>query len=237
MVSRTPSVGVPLGYGSRHERITVARTFFSGDPNGEPVRSAPRGPTLDPREDSLHHDGSDPETLLARIALDHDRDAFALLFRGFAPRIAGFLSRGGTTGSVRDELVQEIMLRVWRRARQFDPSRASATTWIFAIARNARIDHLRRPAVQARVEPLDPAWVDDDATVADELVQLRQETAHLRAALDCLPPEQASVLQAAYYEHKSLRMIAEEQGVALGTIKSRVRLAFQRLRGTLESRT
>lgn len=129
------------------------------------------------------------------------------------------------------------MLRVWRRAGQFDPARASATTWIFAIARNARIDHLRRPAVQARVEPLDPAWVDDETEHADRWVQRRQETEHLRAAIDTLPPEQASILQAAYYEHKTLRTIAEEQGVALGTVKSRVRLALQRLRGTLENRT
>ena len=175
----------------------------------------------------------EPEELLARIATQ-DREAFAALFQQFAPRLAGFYARGGLDSSVRDELVQEVMLRVWRKAHQFDPVRASATTWLFTIARNARIDHLRRPAVQAEVEPLDPTWVDAKAPAAEEVVSQRQRARAVRAAIDELPSEQASILEAAYFEHKTLSVIASDLGLALGTVKSRVRLAFNRLRGTLE---
>lgn len=125
------------------------------------------------------------------------------------------------------------MLRAWRKADKYDPSKASAATWLFAIARNARTDHLRRPVTRARLEPLDPAWVDDDTLSADEQLHRSRQAADLRAAMNDLPREQSSILHAAYFEHKTLRTIAEEQGVALGTVKSRVRLAFQRLRGTL----
>ncbi len=174
--------------------------------------------------------GSSLESLLQRVAA-RDRAAFAELFDRMAPRIAGVLARGGLDPGVRDELVQEVMLRVWRRADQFDPRRASATAWLFTIARNARIDHLRRPAVRARVESLDPAWVDAEVPLADDEVAQRQLAEQVRDALGDLPEEQAQILRAAYYEHKTLRAIATEGGLALGTVKSRVRLAFQRLRG------
>lgn len=174
-----------------------------------------------------------PEDLIARIAQSRDRAAFAALFDRFAPRLAGFLQQGGLAPSVRDELVQEIMLRVWRRARTYDPAQASVATWIFAIARNARIDHFRRPVSRARVEPLDPAFVDDRTPLAEEVAVRRQQAHEVRAALDELPSEQSDILVAAYFQHKTLRTIAEESGLALGTVKSRVRLAFARLRTAL----
>jgi RNA polymerase sigma-70 factor, ECF subfamily len=176
----------------------------------------------------------DPDALLRRVAAQRDRAAFAELFLLYAPRVGGFFARSGLDPSVRDELVQEVMLRVWRSAEQFDPSRASAATWIFAIARNARIDHLRRPSSIQRPDPLDPAWVDAHAPDAERELAASQRARHVRAALRDLPPEQAQVLEAAYFDQKTLAAIASEWGLALGTVKSRVRLAFQRLRGALD---
>ena len=168
--------------------------------------------------------------LLRRIAEDRDRTAFAQLFRGYAPRIAGLFGRGGMDATVRDELVQETMLRVWRHAHRYDPARASVTTWVFTIARNVRIDHYRKRRVEA--DPLDPAYVDDTTPAADEVVASLQDAQRVRAAVAELPPEQASILHAAYFEHRTLREIAEADAVPLGTVKSRVRLAFKRLRET-----
>jgi len=171
--------------------------------------------------------------LLDRIARSRDREAFAVLFERYARRIAGFLRDDRLAPSIRDELVQEIMLRVWHRAGQYNPEKASVDSWIFAIVRNARTDHFRRPAVRACVEPLDPGLVDDRTPPVEEEVLRRRDALDLRTALDDLPEEQASILHAAYYQHKSLRTIATETGVALGTVKSRVRLAMKKLRDVL----
>ena len=191
-------------------------------------------PLTTPTTKADPHRLDDLDALLLRIARHRDRGAFAALFEQVAPRLGGFFARSGLDPVVRDELVQEVLLRVWRKAHLFDPARARATTWIFAIARNARIDHLRRPAVQAQVSELDPTWVDDASVPADRVVAQRQVADGVRAALEALPSEQAAILEAAYFEHKTLKAIATEAGIALGTVKSRVRLAFHRLRGTLD---
>ncbi|MEO0600568.1 MAG: sigma-70 family RNA polymerase sigma factor [Myxococcota bacterium] len=176
-----------------------------------------------------------PAHLVARMAEHGDRDAFAELFARFAPRLAGFFRSAGLSPVVRDELVQEVLLRVWKRAAQYDPKRATVEAWIFAIARNARIDHFRRPASRAHVEPLDPAFVDDTIAHAEDVAVLRQRAEGLRQALDTLPEEQSAILVQAYFHHKTLREIASDAGLALGTVKSRVRLAFARLRTALGS--
>ncbi len=160
-----------------------------------------------------------------------------MLFERYARRIAGFLRDDRLETSIRDELVQEVMLRVWHRAGQYNPDKASVDTWIFAIVRNARTDHFRRPAIRARVEPLDPGLADDrSATVEDEVLR-RRDVSDVRTAIGDLPEEQATVLHAAYYQHKSLSAIATETGVALGTVKSRVRLAMKKLRTILGGRS
>jgi RNA polymerase sigma-70 factor, ECF subfamily len=183
--------------------------------------------------DASSDEPSNLEQLVTRVARSQDRDAFADLFRHFAPRLAGFFARGGLDPAARDELVQEAMLRVWRSAGQFDAGRGSATTWVFTIARNVRIDHQRRPATRNAADALDPSTADPAAPRADEVLADRRRALEVRAALDQLPPEQSQVLEAAYFEHKTLQTIASEWGLALGTVKSRVRLAFQRLRTTL----
>ena len=169
------------------------------------------------------------DELLMRVGRDRDRSAFAELFSYFAPRLKSFLLRLGTDMSTAEELAQEAMIMVWRRAETYDPAQAGASTWIFTIARNKRIDRLRRDG-RPLPDMLDPAMMPDQPETGDQAVSRHEEEEKLRLALKKLPEEQAKMIFAAYYEEKSHREIAEESGLPLGTVKSRIRLALSRMR-------
>lgn len=173
-----------------------------------------------------------PEDLLLSVGREQDKTAFAALFSHFAPRVKAYLRRLGCDGSQAEELAQEVMLLVWRRAETFDPAQATAATWIFTIARNRRIDAIRREQ-RPEIDPDDPALVPDPIEPADRRVEIRQSNQRLRAALKDLPPEQAELLRMAYFEDKPHSLISSEQGIPLGTVKSRLRLAMERLRKVL----
>ncbi len=173
---------------------------------------------------------SDPNALMRRIA-DGDRAAFGELFRHYGPRLQTFYLRGGCRPDQANDLVQEVMLIVWRRADRFDPSKASAGTWIYTIARNKRIDRIRKER-RPEPDPDDPAFVKGHAVQADVAVDAQLVRKRLLAAIAELPEHQAHVVRAAYLEGKTLSVIAEELDKPLGTIKSRMRLAMQRLRGS-----
>lgn len=161
-----------------------------------------------------------------------DRDAFATLFRDMAPRIRGFFLRAGHREDA-DELTQETMLRVWRAAGRYDPAKASPATWIFTIARNLRIDRARRKRIV--VVDDDPVRIAPPEAAPDELASRRQRARELRQALQDLPETQADTLRAVYFGHKSARAVAEESGVPVGTVKSRIRLGVRALRGVLDA--
>lgn len=173
----------------------------------------------------------DHAALVRAVAEQQDRAAFAALFRHFGPRLRGWFRNGGVAG-VADELVQETLLRVWRSAHRYDPGKASVTTWVFTIARNVRIDHLRKR--RPEVSEDDPCLIESDAPRADALVHALRQARNVREALETLPEDQAVVVRKAYLEHQTLRDISEELDVPLGTVKSRVRLALGKLRDTLE---
>ncbi|WP_207480745.1 sigma-70 family RNA polymerase sigma factor [Arenibaculum pallidiluteum] len=182
--------------------------------------------------DTRSDEGRAPNDLLLAVARGGDRAAFSALFRHFAPRLKAYLTRLGAEGALADELVQEVMLTVWRRAGDFDPAQASAATWIFTIARNRRIDGLRREA-RPEIDPSDPALVPGAPEAADRAIETSQDTARLHAAIAGLPGEQSELLRLAYYEDQPHSAIAERTGLPLGTVKSRLRLALGRLRRTL----
>jgi RNA polymerase sigma-70 factor (ECF subfamily) len=140
--------------------------------------------------------------------------------------------RGGCDSGTAEEVVQEVMVTIWRRAEQFDPSQAGAGTWVFTIARNKRIDMLRRER-RPEFDPSDPVLVAESATAADESVEASQEAERLRAAMRSLPEEQKDLLSMAFFEDKAHSTIAEERNLPLGTVKSRIRLALARLRKEL----
>jgi RNA polymerase sigma-70 factor (ECF subfamily) len=182
---------------------------------------------------ALHPAEPSHEAHLAAIATRGDRAAFAALFKHFAPRVRAYLVRAGCEPGMADELVQEAMLAVWRKAGQFDPERAAAAAWIFAIARNLRVDALRRRrAPTVAVDLIDMA---SDEPGPDEQLAGAQAAAQLRLALVDLPPEQMEVIRAAYYADRPHSEIAALLGLPLGTVKSRLRLALQRLRAQFES--
>lgn len=174
--------------------------------------------------------------LAQALALTGDRQAFAALFKHFAPRLKTYLVRLGTAEGLAEELVQEAMVMVWRKAAQFDPVRASASTWIFTIARNLRVDHFRRIGNQptgAGDDSEEGVDQPDTAPQPEEGLLTRQRESGVRHALKQLAPEQAHVLQLSFFEDKPHARIAQELGIPLGTVKSRVRLAVQRLRQLL----
>ena len=173
------------------------------------------------------------DELLVRVGRYKDKTAFASLFAYFAPRLKSFLLRLGSDISTAEELSQEAMIMVWRRAETFDPAQAGASTWIFTIARNKRIDRLRKDG-RPLPDMLDLAMMPDAPETGLEAVNRGEEEDKLRQAMKKLPEEQAKMIFAAYYEEKSHREISEESGLPLGTVKSRIRLALSRLRANLD---
>jgi RNA polymerase sigma factor (sigma-70 family) len=172
--------------------------------------------------------------LVVAIAERADRDAFAALFRHFAPRVKSYLLRMGTGAESAEELAQETLLTVWRRAAAFDPAKAAASTWIFTIARNLRIDRARR---EGRAIPGDDPSDLVCQNLPDQVLGATQDQARIARALDQLPRDQARVIIMAFFSDKPHSEIAGELGLPLGTVKSRLRLAMARLRAALDDPT
>jgi RNA polymerase sigma-70 factor (ECF subfamily) len=171
-----------------------------------------------------------------------DREAFAKLFKLFAPRVKGSLVRSGTENSLADELAQETMICLWRRGGSFDPARGTLSTWIFTIARNLRTDQHRRSAargaggfvfVNLELWEADLGVADVRPPLDDALLGLQRERA-LRGALAKLAAEQALLLQLSFFEERSHATIARELGIPLGTVKTRIRSAVAHLRRLLQ---
>lgn len=172
--------------------------------------------------------------LLRSVAVQQDRQAFALLFRHFAPRVKSYLMRGGSAEGLAEELAQETMVSVWRKAALFDPRHAGVSTWIFTIARNLRVDHFRRHGAQlAGADEGEAEDIADEAPALDEQLDAGRRERCVRAALKQLSPDQAEVLRLSFYEELPHARIASELGIPLGTVKSRVRLAVNHLRRLL----
>ena len=169
--------------------------------------------------------------LVRRIHLDRDRAAFAEIFAHFAPRVKAFLMKGGSGEPLAEECTQEVMATLWQKAHMFDPTRASVATWIFTIARNKKIDALRK---QRRPEPEDLPWGPEAEPDQADVVIMQQETNRLAQALAELPDKQRLLIQQAYFGDLSHSEIAEATGLPLGTIKSRIRLALERLRHAMK---
>jgi len=168
---------------------------------------------------------------LKRIQADQDQRAFAELFAHFAPRVKAFLMKSGASPSMAEECTQEVMATLWHKAHLFDPSRASVATWIFTIARNKKIDALRK---QRRPEPENLEWGPEAEPEAADILVLQQESQQLTQAMTALPSQQRELIEKAYFGDLSHSEIAAETGLPLGTIKSRLRLALSKLRQTMK---
>lgn len=174
--------------------------------------------------------GTDWVSLLEQVAASQNTEAFAALFEHFAPRVKAFLMKSGADHALAEECAQDVMVTVWNKAAQFDPTRASVATWIFTIARNRRIDMLRR---NRRPEPEELTWGPEEEPDQIDVLSLQQESEQLARAVAGLPDKQRIMIERAYFGELSHSEIAEETGLPLGTIKSRIRLALDRLRHSL----
>lgn len=170
---------------------------------------------------------------LSDVAEERDKKAYANLFSYYAPRLKSFAMRGNLSAEAAEEVMQEAMIAVWRKASHFDSKKASASTWIFTIVRNKRIDFLRRENRPDFTED-DFAHVETISPGADSILVSLQRSETVRDRMKSLPPEQIQVIQKAFFEDKSHADVAEDLGLPLGTIKSRIRLALARLRGMIE---
>lgn len=173
--------------------------------------------------------------LIESIARNKNRDAFAELFEYFAPRLKGYLLRLGTSEGQAEEVAQEAMLSVWRKAHLFNRKLAAPSTWIFTIARNRRIDILRRQRFP-EIDPHDPTLVPENPPQPDDEIIVARQGESVRAALENLPDEQRELVRLAFYSGWSHSEIANRTNLPLGTVKSRLRLAFARLRNELDDR-
>ncbi|WP_246107506.1 sigma-70 family RNA polymerase sigma factor [Puniceibacterium confluentis] len=170
---------------------------------------------------------------MIRVREQRDQAAFADLFQHFAPRVKGFLMRSGLAADLAEECAQEALATVWHKAHLFDPARASVATWVFTIARNKKIDALRR---QKRPEPEDLFWGPEAAPEPADVLALQQDSDTLVTALTALPAKQRELIEKAYFGDLSHGEIAAQTGLPLGTIKSRIRLALERLRHSMKQK-
>ena len=173
---------------------------------------------------------------LVAIGRDRDEAAFADVYGYYAGRVKSFLIGKGMSDEIAEEITQEIMLTVWRRADSYDPAKAAASTWLFTIARNRRIDYLRG---NSRIEvELDDEMLDMETTENDpqaKFVSDAQAASKLQSALEKLPQEQRQVMHLSYFRGQSHGAIAKWLDLPIGTVKSRIRLAMQSVRSSLNA--
>jgi RNA polymerase sigma-70 factor (ECF subfamily) len=185
-----------------------------------------------PNEPKSARSAADAARLIEGVARA-DREAFTELFRHFAPRVKMFMLRSGASHSQAEELAQETLFIVWRKAGLFDGARAGPAAWIFTIARNLRIDRLRRAGREAHAVKHMEA-LPEDVERPDEIVLISEQDKRVRAALSVLGDDQRRVVQLSFVHDKPHAEIAHELGIPLGTVKSRIRLAMKRLRDVLD---
>jgi len=229
--------GNPIRALLRIQAMDVAHTLQSKAPS-DPGGTGPSRPHLrlvvptSPTDEAARAQLDD---WMVAVATRHDREAFASLFRHFAPRLKGWLWRTGSPGEEAEELTQDAFVLLWRKAAQFNPERATVGAWLFTIARNLRVD--RRRAVHDTWTTLDDSEVEGvaDAGIGQEAeLSKRQYDERVRAAMLRLTPDQRTLVQLSFYEDMSHSRIAAELKMPLGTVKTRLRSAASCLRNLLQ---
>lgn len=171
--------------------------------------------------------------LTRAIATDRDQKAFAELFNYFSPRIKSYFLQLGAKAEHAEDMSQDVMSVLWHKAHLFDSSKSSLSTWLFRVARNRRIDLLRRDK-SAMIDVSDPIFIPPEPTPADEVIEEDQRDESVRKALALLHEKHADIIRMSFFLGLSHSQISEKSGLPLGTVKSRIRVAFQKLRESLE---
>lgn len=202
------------------DKVTRSSAEVSSDSTGNSASNASRAKAF--------------SRLAQRVAETQDKAAFEEIFDHFAPRLKAYLLRLGAQSGQAEELVQEVMITLWRKANLFDPSKSSLSTWLFRVARNRHIDSLRREK-RGELDEEDPYLQPQQEADAGEQMDAALRDSRVRQCLNKLPEEQLYLVRLAFFKGLSHSQIAEEAQLPLGTVKSRIRLAFSRLRRGLES--
>ena len=209
-------------------------TTQNSDKNEGPPASPQRsGSKLAKRDASREQDAEAMTSYIERIAQNRDKSAFAALFDFYAPKIKSYLLGLRASSHLAEELCQEILLTVWTKAGQFEVYKGSPNAWIYTIARNRYIDEIRKSSKPA-IDPYEFELTLPEAVATDRPLEAKEVSERLHQGLDTLPEEQALVVRMCFLEGKSHAVIAKELNIPLGTVKSRSRLAFARLRSVLE---
>lgn len=174
----------------------------------------------------------DYDALLTAVGARSDGDAFTRLFDHFGPRVQSQLLRLGVAPVTAEDVTQDVMETIWRKAHLYDPGKAAAATWIFQVARNRQVD-VRRRCREFAVDAEDFSAIPDTCEASDDRIDAAQRRQRVRAALDALPQDQMTLVTLAFFEDLSHSTIAQMLNLPLGTVKSRLRLAFARLRRLL----
>jgi len=216
----------PMGFGE----VESARIIAFPRPNRMDLSNMTQTPATD---SSSADDSQQMAALIVLVAEKRDRAAFMQVYSYFAPRVKGFLVGRGLTTHAADDVLQEVMLAIWNKAKSYDPDKAAISTWIFTIARYKYIDRLRRES-RHKTDSDDLDLKPSDAPVADDDVMQDQREIAVQAAIATLPADQQSVIFLSFIKGLAHSEIAEQLGLPLGTVKSRIRRAFARLREELE---
>ena len=192
------------------------------------VMNKQRQIVLEPREKELPNFSE----LLVNVGQNQNKAAFADIFQHFAPRVKSYMLKLGSVDEVAEELAQQTLLKVWRKAQLFDPEKAAASTWIFRIARNLRIDTLRKQK-HFFDDDYDLEGIVDEQEDVEDKVSREQKSHNITLALSALPQEQTRIIRLSFYDGLSHSEIANQLEIPLGTVKSRIRLAFGHLRKNL----
>lgn len=177
--------------------------------------------------------GHDLEADLQAVGNRADRNAFKRIFLVMTPKLKAYLISTGQSQNEAEEILQETMLKVWRKASLFDKNKSAANTWIYSVAKNARIDRIRKETRPAP-DPDDPYFTPDPPETGEQSVSRSQDGEIIRKAMQILSVDQIQIIKMSFFEDKSHAEISEELGLALGTVKSRIRLAFGKIRNEVE---
>ena len=180
-----------------------------------------------------HFDDKTFERCMMDIALNQDKEAFSLIFSYFSPRLKSYFLKVGALDSQAEEIIQEVMISVWMKAASYDKDKSSVSTWIYTIARNKRIDRIRKEKRHYLLESDEGLEIPIDSTQEDEIMST-QISKKLDNYMKNLPVEQAKLLKLSYFHEKTHVDISKELNIPLGTVKSRIRLALTKIKNFAE---
>ena len=173
---------------------------------------------------------SELKDLMVKITVNRDEIAFSNLFDFLAPKIKAYYLQNGLISENAEELTQEVMSIIWSKSDKFNPSKSALTTWVYTIARNKKIDFLRKNSkIKYNDDDIREFLYEKNETDTIEENEIEDQVSKINSQLDI---NQKKIIKMNFFENKSHKKIAEELEIPLGTVKSRIRhilIKMQRL--------